>query len=72
MNLMQTIHQLPRSEKLQIMEYLWKELSEEDVKFESPDWHKKALSETEERMIYGKEEVLDWNEAKSRLRKNFE
>lgn len=72
MNLMQTIHQLPRSEKLQIMEYLWKELSEEDVKFESPDWHKKALAETEERMIHEKEEVLDWNEAKSRLRKNFE
>ena len=72
MNLMQTIHQLPRSEKLQIMEYLWKELSEEEVIFESPEWHKKALAETESGMEQGKDVVLDWDKAKKRLRKNFE
>ncbi len=71
MNLMQSIHELPKSEKLQIMEFLWKELTEEGVEFESPQWHKTALNETEVRMAQGKEEAIDWEKAKNQLRKKF-
>lgn len=72
MNLMQSIHELPVNEKLQIMEYLWQELSEGGVNYKSPEWHKNALEKTEVRMAQGEEELLDWDKAKRDLRKNFE
>ncbi|MCP4112015.1 MAG: hypothetical protein GY749_41890 [Desulfobacteraceae bacterium] len=43
------------------------EVSEENDEFESPEWHKKALAETERRLKDGKEEVIDWTEAKRQL-----
>lgn len=54
-----------------IMEYLWKDLSEENDEFESPEWHKNALAETEKRVKEGKEEAIEWTEAKEQLRKSF-
>lgn len=72
MSLLQNIQELPKNEKLVIMEYLWKDLFEENDEFESPEWHKTALAETEKRLKEGKEEVIDWTEAKSQLRKSFE
>jgi hypothetical protein len=39
---------------------------------ESPAWHVKELLETEERLAQGKEQVLDWETAKKKLRKRFE
>lgn len=68
MDILQNIHELPRIDKIKIMEFIWEELSALDQEFESPNWHKKVLSETEERMKNGQEEVLDWDEAKRRLR----
>jgi hypothetical protein len=44
------IKQLSRKEKLWIMEAIWEDLSMEDELIESPAWHKKALSETENRL----------------------
>jgi hypothetical protein len=64
MDLLQNIHELPRIEKIKVMEFLWEELTLEE-ELDSPDWHKKALSETEKRM------VIDWSEAKQLLRKEF-
>jgi len=68
MDILQNIHELPRIDKIKIMEFIWEELSASDQDFESPKWHQKVLSETEERMKNGQEEVLDWDEAKRRLR----
>ncbi|MBN2396732.1 MAG: addiction module protein, partial [Candidatus Atribacteria bacterium] len=39
MSLLQNIQELPKNEKLVIMEYLWKDLFEENDEFESPEWH---------------------------------
>jgi len=72
MNLLRSIHQLPRNEKLLLMEYLWKDLSEDKDEFEIPEWHKSVLTETETRVEEGKEEAIDWTVAKRQLRKNFE
>ncbi|MCD6197502.1 MAG: addiction module protein [Deltaproteobacteria bacterium] len=66
------IKQLSRKEKLWIMEAIWKDLSMEDELIESPAWHKKALSETENRLRAGQEQLLDWKDAKEELRKRFE
>jgi len=69
MNLLQNIHELPRIEKIKVMEFLWKDLQNGYV---SPSWHKDALLETEKRRLEGKEKSIDWSKAKKLLRKEFE
>ena len=64
------IQQMPRQEKLRLMELLWADLSRDDAEFESPAWHADALCETSERRARGEETVLDWEEAKAKLRRS--
>lgn len=63
------IQRMPRREKLKLMETLWAELSRDDAELESPAWHADALRETSERRARGQESLLDWEEAKAKLRK---
>jgi hypothetical protein len=63
------IQRMPRQEKLKLMETLWADLSREDAEFESPAWHADALRETSERRVRGEETLLDWEQAKTKLRK---
>ncbi len=65
------LKKLSKTEKLMVMEALWEDLSNEES-IESPDWHKKALSETEARVNSGQERIVDWQQAKKELRKRFE
>ena len=62
------IQQMPRQEKLKLMETLWTELSRDEAELESPAWHADALRETAERRAHGQEAVLDWEAAKAKLR----
>lgn len=62
------IRQLPRQEKLKLMETLWAELSRDEAELESPAWHADALRETAERRARDEEAVLDWEQAKAKLR----
>ncbi len=71
MDLLHSIHKLPRIEKIKVMEFLWQELTVDENKYASPDWHKDALLETEGRMAKGEEKVIDWFEAKRLLRNEF-
>ena len=66
------IKRLSREEKLRIMEAIWEDLSNEEEQIESPDWHKKALQETEHRLSSGQEKIVDWQDAKKELRDRFE
>jgi hypothetical protein len=66
-----SVRQLPRSEKLQIMEALWEDLSRSDTEMGSPAWHRQALEETERRVGFGSEPLMDWAEAKQNLRARF-
>jgi hypothetical protein len=63
------IQQMPRQEKLKLMEILWTDLSRDEAEFDSPGWHADALRETVERRVRGEEVVLDWEEAKAKLRR---
>ena len=63
------IQQLPRPEKVRLMDLLWVELSRGGSEFDSPAWHGTALRETAERFARGEEQALDWSEAKAMLRK---
>ena len=62
------IQQLPRQEKLKLMEMLWAELSRDEAELESPAWHADVLRETAERRARGGETMLDWEQAKEKLR----
>ena len=63
------IHQLPRQEKLRLLETLWEDLSRDAAEMESPAWHATVLAETAQRLVNGQERVLDWEQAKAELRK---
>jgi hypothetical protein len=71
MDLLESIHQLPNIEKIKVMEFLWDELTSAKSDYVSPSWHKDALLEAERNLAAGKEEVIDWNEAKRLLRNEF-
>ena len=72
MEILQEIKRLSHIEKLKVMEALWKDLSDEEEKYDSPALHEDALKETENRMNSGIEEIVDWDIAKKNLRKKFE
>lgn len=67
MSVEQLVLSLPRAEKLQLMETLWNDLSQQPELLESPEWHLAELRETESRLEAGTEAVLDWTEAKRLL-----
>ena len=62
------IQQMPRSEKLKLMESLWADLSRDEAELESPAWHADALRETSERVARGEEKALNWKQTKIKLR----
>jgi hypothetical protein len=62
------IQQLPRQEKIKLMESLWADLSRDEAELESPAWHADALRETAERRARGEEATLEWEQAKAKLR----
>jgi hypothetical protein len=66
------IKKLSREEKLQVMEAIWEDLSVDEETIESPVWHQEALKESGQRRVAGRENILDWKDAKKELRKRFE
>ena len=66
------IEKMSLAEKLQAMEALWADLSKNETQLESPQWHNDILKETAARVAAGQEQILDWPEAKQKLRKRFE
>jgi putative addiction module component (TIGR02574 family) len=57
------------SEKLQLMEALWEDLSRNADALESPEWHREVLEEREQRITSGEALFSDWEQAKADIRK---
>ena len=68
----ETVEKMSRSEKLKLMEVLWEQLSRPDDALESPSWHAEELARTGQRLAEGKEQVMEWEAAKKKLRSQFE
>lgn len=66
------LHQLPRIDKLRIIEALWEDLAADEGAIASPAWHFEELRKTEDRLRAGEEESVDWENAKDELRKRSE
>lgn len=58
---------MPFHEKLELLEAVWSEISSEPEKIEVPEWHKAILDERDQAFQQGREEVLDWEEAKKQI-----
>jgi hypothetical protein len=56
------------AEKLRMMETLWRDLTRDEERFESPVWHGEVLRERAARVKQGKESFMDWETAKKQLR----
>jgi hypothetical protein len=63
------LKEMSRAEKVIAMEALWADLSQNEAAFESPAWHQEELGATEQRVKSGKEQPIDWEQAKQQLRK---
>jgi putative addiction module component (TIGR02574 family) len=66
------LRKLPPVEKLKIIEALWSDLAADEESLPSPAWHEQELRRTKADFKAGHLEVLDWEEAKKELRKQFE
>jgi len=66
------LRQLPRREKLQIVESLWSDLAAEESLVQSPSWHGEELRKTEEDLKLGNIRPVNWGASKKKLRKQFE
>jgi hypothetical protein len=62
------IQNLPKIQKISIMEQIWADLTKEEDSIEIPAWHIQELEETERRIKEGKEHFLDWESAKEAIR----
>lgn len=62
------IKEMPIDQKLRLMEAIWTEISRTSEDYTSPEWHREELQETEKRRASGQEGLIDWEEAKSKLR----
>jgi hypothetical protein len=51
-------------EKLELMEAIWIDLSQDPDRLESPTWHKDVLEETEKRVESGEAVFSDWEKEK--------
>lgn len=63
------IQNLPKLQKISIMEQIWADLSKDVESLEIPDWHIEELEKTEKRIKEGKEHFIDWESAKDAIRK---
>jgi len=60
--------QMSLSEKLRIMELLWDDLCQTETDIPSPQWHENVLMERENLIRDGKDEFIDWDQAKKEMK----
>ncbi|TYB95223.1 MAG: addiction module protein [Kosmotoga sp.] len=66
------LEEFSKDKKIRLMEAIWEDLSKNEENLSSPNWHKKALSGTENRLKNNEESVKDWHTAKKELLNRFE
>ena len=66
------IESLTISEKIGLMELLWREISKEPESVEVPEWHLKVLEERERALANGEDEFIDFEDAMVEMRTSIE
>ena len=65
---MLNIEKMTCTEKLNMMEELWDDLSRDSVTLASPEWHEKALTEAERALAENQAGFVTWDAAPKALR----
>ena len=68
----QLLESLSRTEKIALMERLWADLSQRPQEVPCPDWHGDVLAERIAAVREGRTALVDWKDAKQRLRDRLE
>ncbi len=63
------LSKLSLAQKLDLMEAIWEDLTHDEKKFESPDWHEDILKQRESSVAAGNQKIFDWDDAKKRILK---
>lgn len=66
-----SISDLSLSQKLDLMESIWNDLSSDEKSLQSPDWHKEILNERDSAHKQGKLKTSNWSDAKKRIKRNL-
>ncbi len=61
------LEKMTTEDKIRAMETIWDDLCKKDENIVSPSWHKEVLEERETAIENGKEEFVDWSEAKKQI-----
>jgi hypothetical protein len=64
------IAQLSRSQKLDLLEILWTDMTGNEKNLESPVWHEDILNAREAALSSRKIFASNWDEAKERIKNN--
>lgn len=59
------------AEKLEVMEALWNDLSQNSEDVSSPEWHEDVLMKREQAIKNGEEKFSDWEIAKDKILKSL-
>lgn len=59
-----SIEEMTTAEKLAAMELLWSDLSKTPSDIPSPEWHERILRRRVEDLKAGRDQIMDWEEAK--------
>ena len=62
------LDQMTTAEKLQVLEAVWEDLCRAPANVPSPAWHEELLRGREERLRDGTARMVDWPEAKEKIR----
>jgi hypothetical protein len=63
------LDQMTKGEKLELMEALWKDLSNQPDALQSPDWHAEVLEQRRAEAASGDDAFTDWEAAKEEIRR---
>ncbi len=64
------ISELTLAQKLNLMESIWDNITQNDSALKSPAWHETVLKDREDVLASGKANVSDWEKAKERIRRD--
>jgi len=62
------LEKMTTTDKLRLMEDLWRNLAAEDPPVASPAWHGDVLAQRDRLIVSGEEPFIDWEVAKKQLR----
>ena len=62
------LEQMTTEDKLRVLEVVWEDLCRVPQDIPSPSWHEDVLRAREKRMREGSSQMVDWSDAKQKIR----